>query len=80
MQNGTVRYYNHLKGFFFLSPDDGSKDVFGHFSVVERAGMLKLQVGQRVSFEAEINDRNGKLAVSKIAPEIASAVDNLQTI
>ena len=79
MINGTVRYYNQLRGFFFIQPDDGSQDVFGHFSVVERCGMHKLEVGQRVAFDKEIG-RNGKIAVSKIAPEIMSAADNLRTI
>ena len=56
---GTVKFFNSEKGFGFITPDDGSKDVFVHISAVERSGMQGLQDGQRVSFETE-PDKRGK--------------------
>ncbi len=61
MAVGTVKWFNAQKGFGFIQPDDGSKDVFVHISAVERAGMAGLNEGQRVSFELEL-DRRGKQA------------------
>ena len=51
MAVGTVKWFNPQKGFGFIQPDDGSKDVFVHISAVERAGMGTLNEGQKVSFE-----------------------------
>ena len=51
--NGTVKFFNPTKGFGFLRPDDGSKDVFVHVSAVERAGLGSLTEGQKVSWEVE---------------------------
>jgi cold shock protein len=51
MTQGTVKWFNGQKGFGFIQPDDGSKDVFVHISAVERAGMHSLHEGQKVSFE-----------------------------
>lgn len=56
---GTVKFFNSEKGYGFITPDDGSKDVFVHISAVERSGMQGLQDGQRVSFETE-PDKRGK--------------------
>ena len=56
---GTVKFFNSDKGFGFITPDDGSKDVFVHVSAVEQSGMQGLQDGQRVSFETE-PDKRGK--------------------
>lgn len=53
MTIGTVKFFNSTKGFGFIHPDDGSKDVFVHISAVERAGMSTLNEGQKVSFEVE---------------------------
>lgn len=61
MSSGTVKWFNAAKGFGFILPDDGSKDVFVHVSAVERAGMAPLHEGQRVSFELEQGQR-GKLS------------------
>ena len=64
MAIGTVKFFNATKGFGFISPEDGAKDVFVHISAVERAGMGTLSEGQRVSFEV-ISER-GKLAADNI--------------
>ena len=58
---GTVKWFNGQKGYGFIQPEDGTKDVFVHISAVERAGMGNLNEGQRVSFEV-VPGRNGKTA------------------
>jgi CspA family cold shock protein len=67
MQVGTVKFYNDQKGFEFIQPDDGSKDVFVHATALERAGMRGLNEGQKVSFDTEEDRRSGKIAVANIA-------------
>jgi len=69
MIKGTVKFYNDQKGFGFIEPEDGSKDVFVHATALERAGMSGLSEGQKVSFETEVDNRSGKIAVSKIQAE-----------
>ncbi len=59
MNTGTVKFYNTQKGFGFIRPDDGSKDVFVHITAVERSGIGPLDEGMRVSFETE-PDKRGK--------------------
>ncbi len=59
MASGTVKWFNATKGFGFIQPDDGSKDVFVHISAVERAGLRSLVDGQKVSFAIETGN-NGK--------------------
>jgi CspA family cold shock protein len=66
MATGTVKFYNEMKGFGFIAPEDGSKDVFVHATALERAGMRSLVEGQKVSFETEADRRSGKIAVSNI--------------
>lgn len=61
MPNGTVKWFNPTKGFGFIQPEDGSKDVFVHISAVERAGMKGLNEGQRISFELE-RGQQGKVS------------------
>ncbi|GGH16397.1 cold-shock protein [Alsobacter metallidurans] len=67
MTNGTVKFYNDQKGFGFITPDDGGKDVFVHATALERAGMRALVEGQKVSFDTEADRRSGKIAVGNIA-------------
>jgi CspA family cold shock protein len=61
MPAGTVKWFNGTKGYGFVTPDDGSKDVFVHISAVERAGMGSLNEGQRISFELE-RGQQGRVA------------------
>jgi cold shock protein len=58
-QSGTVKFYNSQKGFGFIKPDDGGKDVFVHVTAVEQSGIANLDEGMRVSFETE-PDKRGK--------------------
>jgi cold shock protein len=60
MPTGTVKWYNDQKGYGFIQPDDGGKDVFVHVSALEKAGMRGLQEGQKVSFDVIRDDRRGK--------------------
>ncbi len=66
MITGTVKWFNHTKGYGFIVPDEGDKDVFVHISVVQEAGMSQLSEGQRVSFEVR-DDSRGLKAV-ELAP------------
>ncbi|MFA6266504.1 MAG: cold-shock protein [Pseudolabrys sp.] len=66
MTVGTVKFFNTQKGFGFIQPDDGSKDVFVHISAVERAGMRSLAEGQKISFE--IVTERGKQAAGNLQP------------
>jgi cold shock protein len=69
MASGTVKWFNGQKGYGFIQPDDGSKDVFVHISAVERAGMSGLNEGQKISYEIVADRRSGK-----------SSADNLRSI
>ena len=66
MNTGTVKFYNDTKGFGFIQPDDGSKDVFVHATALERAGMRGLTEGQKVAFDTAEDRRSGKIAVDNI--------------
>ena len=66
MTKGTVKFYNGQKGFGFIQPDDGSKDVFVHATALERAGMRGLVQGQKVVFDTQEDRRTGKTAVANI--------------
>ena len=61
MSIGTVKWFNSTKGYGFIQPDDGAKDVFVHISAVEVSGLSSLREGQKVSFEIE-RGQQGKLA------------------
>ena len=63
MQAGTVKFYNDQKGFGFIQPDDGGKDVFVHATALERAGIRGLREGQKVTFDTQEDRRTGKIAV-----------------
>lgn len=58
---GTVKFFNPAKGYGFITPEDGTKDVFVHISAVERAGLATLAENQRLTFEVETG-KNGKVA------------------
>jgi CspA family cold shock protein len=60
MATGTVKWFNGQKGYGFIQPDDGGKDVFVHISAVERAGLSHLNEGQKVSFEIRADPKSGK--------------------
>ncbi len=66
MLQGTVKFYNDQKGYGFIQPDDGGKDVFVHATALERAGMRGLVEGQKVSFDSQEDRRTGKIAVNNI--------------
>ncbi len=66
MTTGTVKFYNVNKGFGFIAPDDGGKDVFVHATALERAGMQALSDGQKVTFDTQEDRRTGKIAVGNI--------------
>ena len=60
MNKGTVKWFNNQKGYGFIQPESGGKDVFVHVSAVERSGLRGLVEGQKVSFEVETDRRSGK--------------------
>jgi len=66
MTNGTVKFYNSQKGYGFIQPDDGSKDVFVHATALERAGLHSLNEGQKVAFDTQQDRKTGKIAVGTI--------------
>jgi len=65
MSTGTVKFFNIAKGFGFIQPDDGSKDVFVHISAVEGAGLSGLNENQKVSFELE-RGRDGRVSATNL--------------
>jgi cold shock protein len=66
MITGKVKFYSVQKGFGFITPDDGGKDVFVHATALERAGMPGLVEGQKVSFDTQLDGRSGKTSVGNI--------------
>ena len=68
MATGTVKWFNPTKGFGFIQPDDGGKDVFVHISAVERAGMQDLAEGQKISYEVVADKRTGKSSAENLKP------------
>jgi CspA family cold shock protein len=67
MATGTVKWFNSQKGFGFIQPDDGGKDVFVHISAVERAGMHGLNEGQKISYEVVADRKTGKSSAQNLA-------------
>ncbi|MFT3670484.1 cold-shock protein [Aestuariivirga sp.] len=66
MQTGTVKWFNTEKGYGFIAPVDGSKDVFVHISAVEQAGMSTLKEGQKLSFDVVADRRTGKSSAGNL--------------
>jgi len=66
MQTGTIKWFNATKGYGFIAPDQGGKDVFVHISAVERAGLGALQEGQKVNFEI-VPGRDGRSAADNLS-------------
>ncbi|HLH91852.1 MAG TPA: cold-shock protein [Xanthobacteraceae bacterium] len=67
MSTGTVKWFNAQKGYGFIQPDEGGKDVFVHISAVERAGMQTLREGQKISYELTQDRRTGKSSADRLA-------------
>ena len=66
LPKGTVKFFNIDKGYGFISPEDGSRDVFVHLRALERSGLQPLQQGLAVEYETEIDKRSGKPQVRRI--------------
>ena len=66
MTTGTVKWFNPQKGFGFIQPDDGSRDVFVRISAVERAGMHDLKEGQKLNFDIVADKRTGKSSAGNL--------------
>jgi CspA family cold shock protein len=69
MPTGTVKWFNPTKGYGFIAPETGGKDIFVHISAVQRAGMRSLSEGQRVGFEIEQQQNGRSAAVNLTRPE-----------
>jgi CspA family cold shock protein len=67
MNTGTVKWFNEQKGYGFIQPDAGGKDVFVHISAVERAGMKSLREGQKISYEILTDKRTGKSSAGNLS-------------
>jgi CspA family cold shock protein len=66
MPTGTVKWFNETKGYGFIQPDNGGRDVFVHVSAVERSGMRGLAEGQKVSYELETDRKSGKESAANL--------------
>ena len=66
MATGTVKWFNESKGYGFIQPDNGGKDVFVHVSALERAGLRGLAEGQKISYEVEQDRRSGKESATNL--------------
>lgn len=69
MPTGTVKWFNSVKGYGFIQPDEGGADVFVHISAVERAGLRGLNEGQRVGFDLQRDPKKGKSAAANLRLE-----------
>jgi cold shock protein len=69
MSTGTVKWYNDQKGYGFIAPDQGGKDVFVHATALERAGIRSLREGQKVTYEVQTDRRTGKEAAENLKAE-----------
>jgi cold shock protein len=68
MPTGTVKWFNAEKGYGFIQPEDGTRDVFVHISAVERAGLSTLREGQKVAYEVREDPRRGKTSAEDLRP------------
>lgn len=66
MATGTVKFFNHNRGFGFIEPSDGGPDVFVHATAVESAGIPALEEGQKLSYEVKTDERSGKSAAANL--------------
>lgn len=66
MPTGTVKWFNATKGYGFIQPDDGGKDVFVHISAVERAGMTNLKDGAKINYELETDQKKGRISAGNL--------------
>ena len=66
MSTGTVKWFNEQKGYGFIQPDVGGKDVFVHISAVQRSGLQGLRDGQKVQYELQADRRTGKMAAVEL--------------
>jgi len=66
MATGTVKFFNHSRGFGFIEPAEGGPDVFVHVTAVERAGLPEIREGQKLSYEVETDRRSGKPAATNL--------------
>ncbi len=69
MSTGTVKWFNATKGYGFIAPEGGGDDVFVHISAVERSGMSGLNEGDKISYEIEVNPKNGKSSATNLKAE-----------
>ncbi len=68
MSTGTVKWFNTQKGYGFIQPDDGGRDVFVHITAVERAGMSDLREGQKIGYEILTDRKTGKASAGNLKP------------
>jgi CspA family cold shock protein len=66
MATGTIKFFNHSRGFGFIEPEDGSKDVFVHVTAMEQAGIPSLDEGDKVEYEVKHDERSGKSSASDL--------------
>ena len=66
MTTGTVKWFDPVKGFGFIQPDDNTRDAFVHITAVERAGLNELKEGQKVSYEVVVDKRTGKSSADQL--------------
>ncbi len=74
MTTGTVKWFNPDKGYGFIQPDDGGKDVFVHISAVEQSGLRNLQEGQKIAYEVIADKRTGKSAAGNLARSLKAGL------
>ena len=66
MATGTVKFFNHNRGYGFIEPAEGGPDVFVHVTAVERSGLAEIREGQKLSYEVETDSRSGKSAATNL--------------